>query len=112
MEGRKLVTINVGDTNDMAHVYQRIAEERARQMRMWHGSWGDVVNLAAHYPFRALSVLLEEVGEVAKALNEGEEVGVLVLELTQVAAVAVAWLNGLEQAATGSQPPTPHPQGG
>lgn len=38
-----------------------------------------------------LAVLLEEVGEVAKALLEGDDLG-MNAELVQVAAVAVAWL--------------------
>ena len=45
-------------------------------------------------PYR-LGVLVEEVGEVAKAINEGDAPG-LKAELAQVAAVAVAWLESIE----------------
>ncbi|EMO91249.1 hypothetical protein [Leptospira noguchii] len=38
-----------------------------------------------------LPILLEEVGEVAKAMNEMDSLGI-VRELIQVAAVSVAWL--------------------
>lgn len=41
-----------------------------------------------------LSVLLEEVGEVAHAINENDSLA-LRTELVQVAAVAVAWLESL-----------------
>ena len=43
---------------------------------------------------KAFSILVEEVGEVGKALNENNPADVVV-ELTQVAAVALAWLEGL-----------------
>lgn len=42
-----------------------------------------------------LPVLLEEVGEVAKAINERNRAE-MKKELVQVAAVAVAWLEALE----------------
>lgn len=45
-----------------------------------------------------LAVLLEEVGEVARALNESHGIVQLERELCQVAAVAVAWLEGLSSA--------------
>ncbi len=41
-----------------------------------------------------LPILLEEVGEVAKAMNENDTLGI-VQELIQVAAVSVAWLEYL-----------------
>ncbi len=41
-----------------------------------------------------LAVLVEEVGEVARALNDRTE---LVEELIQVAAVALAWIESLEK---------------
>lgn len=112
MNTHRMVTINVGDTNDTATVYQRIAEERERQRRMWQGSWGDVRANAVYYPFRAYAVLGEEFGEVGRSLIEGAELSVVAFELTQVAAVSVAWLNAIEDAAAGAPwPTTPHPQG-
>lgn len=39
-----------------------------------------------------LAVLVEEVGEVAKAMHEGASRSDLIDELVQVAAVAIAWL--------------------
>jgi len=42
-----------------------------------------------------LSVLTEEVGEVARALNDNEPKENLKAELIQVAAVAVAWAESL-----------------
>lgn len=42
-----------------------------------------------------LAILVEEVGEVAKALNEGVTIKELRAELVQVAAVAVAWVESL-----------------
>lgn len=46
-----------------------------------------------------LAVLAEEFGEVAKALNEGAYPADLREELIQVAAVAVAWVEGLDAVA-------------
>lgn len=43
-----------------------------------------------------LPILLEEVGEVAHALNEGKPVAELRRELVHTAAVAVAWIEALE----------------
>lgn len=42
-----------------------------------------------------LPILIEEVGEVAKCINESMSKDELEKELTQVAAVAVAWLESL-----------------
>ena len=42
-----------------------------------------------------LAVLLEEVGEVARVLNDGEGADRLREEVTQVAAVAAAWIESL-----------------
>ena len=46
---------------------------------------------------RALTILTEEVGEVARAIIEGDGDG-LRIELVQVAAVAVAMIEGLDTA--------------
>lgn len=43
-----------------------------------------------------LRILVEEVGEVAKALNDREPVEDLRAELVQVAAVAIAWIEAMD----------------
>jgi hypothetical protein len=45
-----------------------------------------------------LPVLVEEVGEVARALNDGEPLAALYAELVQVAAVASAWADAVSLA--------------
>lgn len=45
-----------------------------------------------------LAVLVEEVGEVAKAINESSGSDSLRNELIQVAAVAIAWVESIDQA--------------
>lgn len=51
-----------------------------------------------------LGMLVEEVGEVARAVQGGHDAGDLRTELTQVAAIAVAWLEGLDP---NDRPPPP-----
>lgn len=52
---------------------------------------------------RFLAILLEEVGEVAKELNEGRDPGRLTDELVDVAAVCAKWAEwGLPQAGDSS----------
>lgn len=61
-----------------------VAAERARQDRKWGvGSQRDCD--------RFLAILIEEVGEVAKELNEGREPTRLLTELVHVAAVCAKW---------------------
>ena len=73
-----------------------VAEERERQeelFRLGHLRW-----TAAHPECpdeKRLSALVEEVGEVARALHDGESPERLREELIQVAAVAVAWVESL-----------------
>lgn len=50
----------------------------------------------AYLPYSALPVLIEEVGELARAMNEADEAN-FKEELVQVAAVAIAWLAGIEE---------------
>lgn len=52
--------------------------------------WGE----QDHTDDRWLAILVEELGEVALAMNDGTEIEV-VLELTQVAAVAAAWIENI-----------------
>lgn len=65
-----------------------VAEERRRQDRKWGPS--------DHRPPPTLAVLIEEVGEVAKAQME-ETDAELRAELVQVAAVAVAMIEGIDR---------------
>lgn len=62
--------------------------ERKRQDEKW--GWPNT-GLAGDDPHKKVSILLEEVGEVANALLEGDQEN-LDKELVQVAAVAFAWL--------------------
>ena len=81
-------------------VYALIDAERARQAAKWGGPgphvWGqgdcsssDVADIVK------VAVLTEEVGEVARAVLE-VDLEHLRRELVQVAAVAVAWLEGMD----------------
>jgi hypothetical protein len=81
---------------DRIEIFDLIEKERDRQdmlhpLRIIKQTEDENVNVVAQYLFlnEMLSVLIEEVGEVGKAM-QGE--GSLVDELTQVAAVCVRWL--------------------
>lgn len=94
-------------TGDAAATERMIREERLRQMRLLAS--GDILFDCAAVtvdPLRKLRVLIEELGEVAKAVDLLEEHPMiqarrdhLVDEVTQVAAVAVAWLEAISMAA-------------
>jgi hypothetical protein len=82
-----------------AAIYTLIDAERERQRAKWAGSheWGagdcsspDVA------PIVRAAVLSEECGEVARAVLDQDD-GALRAELVQVAAVAVAWLEGMAE---------------
>ena len=76
-------------------IFELIHEERRRQATLWdksHGwGWGDCSHPIGE-PVK-LAVLLEEVGEVALNVLEKESPRD---ELVQVAAVTVAWLEGID----------------
>lgn len=76
-------------------IYAVIAE-RSRQEQKWGSSITDGTKGSCANPLMSnelrLAVLAEEFGEVAKAMLEGDDVG---REVTQVAAVALAWAEGL-----------------
>lgn len=79
-------------------VYREIANERVRQKERWAGphEWGegDCSSGLVPEPVK-VAVLLEEVGEVSRAMLDGDRAG-LRAELIQVAAVAVAWLEAID----------------
>lgn len=89
--GMYLTTI---DTRDVARAAALTAvnAERDRQEAKWgqqnHGDhkWSDI--------------LVEEVGEVSKSLNEGDPEEHLVEELIQVAAVCVSWVEAIRRRPT------------
>lgn len=80
-------------------IYEMIDQERERQKQQWgkeHGwGFGDCSSPAVD-PAVKVAVLTEEIGEVARAVLErdGKQ---LVVELVQVAAVALAWLELLRE---------------
>ena len=79
-------------------IYQQINAERARQQAKWGGphDWGEGDCSSPHVEETTkLCVLSEEVGEVSRALLDGNKAD-LRAELVQVAAVAVAWLEGID----------------
>lgn len=79
-------------------IYDAIDAERDRQMEKWAGEhdwgYGDCSSIGVDEPVK-VGVLTEELGEVARAMLDGNRTG-LRAELVQVAAVAVAWLEALE----------------
>jgi hypothetical protein len=81
-----------------SQVYRLIDAERARQASKWnrahaHG-WGDCSSDRVPESVKS-EALGEEFGEVCRARLDGDREG-LRRELVHVAAVAVAWLEGLE----------------
>ncbi len=75
-----------------------VLDERARQDDKWRGGPGDCSH--PHTPDRQrLTVLTEEVGEVARAILDNQP-DQLHAELVQVAAVCAALLEGLHHHAT------------
>lgn len=84
-------------------IYGQIGAERDRQERLVaankHLGWCSCANPGTPTEYR-LAVLAEEFGEVAKALNEirVDQPADLRTELIHVAAVAVAWVEGIDAA--------------
>ena len=78
----------------MNTIHQNIAidalkNERLRQEKLWGPDFSNASTTKDDY--EKLAVLVEEVGEIAKALMENDRDN-LFEELVQVAAVSVAWL--------------------
>ena len=71
-------------------VYDEVDDERGRQWKKWGES-----NILRRDPHGAVSVLTEEVGEVAKATLERDYLQMRV-ELIQVAAVALEMINNYD----------------
>lgn len=80
------------------NIYRDIDDERERQIKLWgrHHQWGtgDCSSTLVDMPVK-LAVLTEEVGEVARAILDRDDAN-LRDELIQVAAVAVAMIEGLD----------------
>lgn len=73
---------------DFDDVSLLIKEERLKQIE----KWGD----QNHPHFAFLSILSEEIGELAKEINEGADEDRMQSELVQIAAVAYAWIESLK----------------
>lgn len=75
-----------------------ITDERDRQAAKWDGehAWGvgDCSSRSVPDIVKA-TVLAEECGEVSRAVLDQTDTAHLIAELVQVAAVATAWLEGL-----------------
>ena len=101
-------------TGELMHeVLSDVQDERERQIVKWGGPEGDGVENPLQSNYVRLRVLAEEFGEVAEAMGrpeDGNGKGDLRKELIQVAAVAVAWVEGLDDYAAGKGTcPNGHP---
>ena len=84
----------------MSGALEAVIKERKRQDRLL--SEGRLNHLASEPlcpDVLRLAALMEEVGEVARAVHDGPAGGDLRAELIQVAAVAVGWVEGLDASA-------------
>ena len=79
----------------MVAALEAIIAERSRQEKL-HGS-NSIVAQDPFLPPNALSILAEEFGEVAQAINERDWPN-LEEELIQVASVCVAWSESIREA--------------
>lgn len=79
-------------------VWADVFEERIRQI-MKHGDasvGGSWLEQEDRKDYQCLSVLTEEVGEVARAINE-DDLAELETELIQIAAVCSAWVENIRR---------------
>ncbi len=81
--------------SDRDNTYQAIHRERVRAHAK-HVEKGLSMEIERPDSPRWLPVLVEEVGEVARALNDNESLGNLRKELIQCAAMCVAWVEALD----------------
>lgn len=72
-------------------IIAKIEAERERQDAKWGWTENPASVLPGWDPHRKMTVVLEEVGEVAMALNDQDWTN-LEVELVQVAACCIAWL--------------------
>jgi hypothetical protein len=88
--------VSAGDENFPYHskAVELVRAERDSQFRKWGTDPGRVEEPHGNQD-RRLRVLVEEVGEVAMALNDRDPIHHLLDEVVQVAAVATAWAEGL-----------------
>jgi NTP pyrophosphatase (non-canonical NTP hydrolase) len=68
---------------------------RAEYNRAAAKHWPDTPRNSSLTNHERLPKLVEEVGEVAMALNDGDDDDRIIEELVQVAAMAVAWIEAL-----------------
>lgn len=73
-------------------LYLDVESERLRQEDLW--------GVQHHEPLKWLSILHEETGEIAKAINENDDAG-LRAEVLESLAVCLAWLEDID-----SEPPS------
>ena len=79
-------------TRVQGRVQDAVLTERKRQ----DGLWGPVENLT-HTHDRWHALVIEEIGEAAKALNQGD-MPQMMIELVQAAATIYSWLESIEHA--------------
>lgn len=87
-------------------VFDAIHDERIRQERLRaEGRFRYTPDSPDAHPFHKLAMLIEEVGEVAEALQQLPEPDhdAVKKELIQVAAIATAWLEGIFDAEHGGE---------
>jgi NTP pyrophosphatase (non-canonical NTP hydrolase) len=79
-------------------------QREAREAHETHGAHGTSMASPDLHPGHMLAILMEEVGEVAKEINEAEIAGrpidaaAMAKELKQVAAMAGTWMEQLRRA--------------
>lgn len=89
----RIYELEQSQTNFMVNAFNLIHSERERQNK----KWGE----QNHDDYRWLTILSEEVGEIAQAILHdefgGSHAGTAKIELIQIAAVAVQWLECMER---------------
>jgi NTP pyrophosphatase (non-canonical NTP hydrolase) len=75
--------------------YSDIHRERIRAHKL-HDDHGQSMERREYTDSRWLPVVVEEVGEVARVLCDGENTNRLRAELVQVAAMVIAWIEAID----------------